>query len=162
MDLWLFTLLCLIGVAACVVVGWAVVEFFEPLFDEYEATKHGFINDLEVRLVSGRSRGRWSLLAPLHYVSAAGAQYEIHKGFPTDFATVPRWPLAFLAAGSTAHCASALHDWLLHQGTNRKDADYLFYEAALSSGVKKWRAVLMYFAMRVSVNARELFNKLRA
>ena len=57
--------------------------------------------------------GQWRLLAPLRYQSAVlGALIEVPTGALTDFASVPRLPLAYLLAGDTAHEAAVIHDFL--------------------------------------------------
>jgi len=69
--------------------------------------------------------GQWRLLAPLRYQSAVlGTLIEVPTGFLTDFASVPRLPLAYLLAGDTAHEAAVIHDFLYQrQAVEDIDAD---------------------------------------
>ena len=79
--------------------------------------------------------------------------------FTTDGASIPRpfWPL-FSPTGKHMR-AAILHDYLYqelrdnyHPGARkakRRDADKLFYLAMLDSGIGRWRAKLMYWAVRL-------------
>jgi hypothetical protein len=79
----------------------------------------------------------------------------------TDFASVPRVPIAFLLAGDTAHRPAVLHDWLIKKmPIPRTRADELFYEAMRSVGMPAWRAGMMYRA--VAAQTRHLADKLKS
>lgn len=113
-----------------------------------------FLTALEVALVSDATnsgRGTWRLIRPLIYRSDLEARmFIVPAGFITDFASVPRAPVAFLLTADSAHEASALHDWLYSsQVIPRVSADALLREAAIASGVPKWRAELMWAGVRV-------------
>lgn len=109
-----------------------------------------FLTGLDIRLISD-TQGVWELKEPLSYLSgAAGRIITVHPGFRTDFASVPRLPLAYLLAGDTCHQAAALHDYLYHTGElSRAMADLVLYEAAGASGEAWWRRALIYAAVRV-------------
>jgi hypothetical protein len=115
----------------------------------------GFINSLKVELVqdvADSGRGLWQLLEPLYYLDRPGTPLLIvPEGFVTDFASVPRIPIAFLLCGDTAHPAAALHDFLYStpHRTTRADADRILREAAISCGVPAWRAAMLYAGVRV-------------
>jgi hypothetical protein len=73
----------------------------------------------------------------------------VPAGFETDFASVPRLPLVYLAAGGTARKAAVVHDFLYRQsGVPRADADAVFLEAMKVTGQPTWRATLMWAAVR--------------
>lgn len=94
---------------------------------------------------------RWELLAPLTYVSPDGHEITVPAGYVTDFASVPRLPLAYLLTGNTAHRASVVHDWLYETGaTDRREADRIFRLAMRDSGVAGWRRALMWSAVRAA------------
>ena len=106
-----------------------------------------FINSLDVELVG---KGRWRLLSPLIYRSEIAGLIVVPAGFVTDFASVPRLPLAYLLTGDTAHSAAVVHDYLYETGTGTKaDADRVFLEAMEAIGEDRWRRTLMYWAVRI-------------
>lgn len=74
-----------------------------------------FITPLDVRLVTEESAGRgerWVLLAPLIYQSNNVGLISVPEGFTTDFASVPRLPIAYMLTGGLAKKAAVLHDFL--------------------------------------------------
>ena len=73
---------------------------------------------------------------------------EVPKGFQTDFASVPRIPLAYMLAGGTARRAAVLHDYLYTQQRDREWADDVFLAAMEADGVPWWRRKIMYAAVR--------------
>jgi len=111
-----------------------------------------FTSPLRVELVddtANEGQGDWKLLAPLKYTTNEGVKYVVPAGMVSDFASVPRRPLAYLLTGGTAHRAAVLHDWLIRDKVvPREQADDLFLEAMESVGVPNWRAMLMYQAVR--------------
>lgn len=101
-----------------------------------------FLNDLEVRLYGwGEGAANWITLTPLRYESAfLGESVYIPDEFVTDFASVPRLPLAYLLAGGRAIRPAVIHDYayqthrlpLEKGGTRpltREEADNIFREA---------------------------------
>lgn len=113
-----------------------------------------FINELKVDELEDNSndgRGTWRLLEPLIYQSDyVGKTIVVPEGFVTDFASVPRLPVAFLLAGGCGHKAAVIHDWLYtsHE-VSRADADKVLGEALEASGQPTWRAMLMYAGVRI-------------
>ena len=113
-----------------------------------------FVTDLDVRRIAEGSsdcRGTWCLLAPFVYSSdLLGKLVVVPTGFVTDFASVPRIPVAFLLAVDCAQEAAVIHDYLYtsHE-IDRATADAVFKEAALAGGSPSWRAWLMYFGVRI-------------
>lgn len=95
-------------------------------------------------------RGTWQLLAPLVYESeVAGRLFVVPEDFVTDLASVPRVPVAYLLTGGLAHGAAVVHDWLYTtHAVDRRTADAVFREAALSLGVSAWQAWLMWVGVR--------------
>ena len=77
--------------------------------------------------------------------------YVIPVGFITDFASVPRPLWWFISpTDKTVIRASLLHDYLYRTGSRtRKDADYLFHLKLLEDGTPRWKAKLMYLAVRI-------------
>jgi hypothetical protein len=110
----------------------------------------GFVKNgdrLKVELLGGN---RWRLLEPLRYDSAVlGCRLTVPDGFETDFASVPRLPLAYLIAGNRFHAPAAVHDFLYSRGfTTRKEADDVLYEAMRSEGDSRTFAFIVWTAVR--------------
>lgn len=99
---------------------------------------------------SRQSDGTWTLNRRLRYFSAVtGKRYTVPGDFNTDFASVPRLPVAYMLTANTAHQAAVLHDWLYRTGAEpRTTCDAIFYEAMVATGVPKWRAWLMWAGVR--------------
>lgn len=108
----------------------------------------GFYDNLDVTQIGP---DRWRLDAPLRYQSnAASDVIEVPAGFVTDFATVPRVPVAYLLFDGYGDRAAVIHDFLYRNGKfTRSICDQVFHEALLSDGVSRWRAAMMYAAVRV-------------
>lgn len=119
-----------------------------------------FLSALRVEQVSDTAndgRGEWELTAPLIYKSDLTSDvYIVPSGFRTDFASVPRVPIAFLLCGDSASKPAALHDFLYSAGKDgkhpvpdRATADALLKEAALAEGVPAWRAWALFLGVRL-------------
>jgi hypothetical protein len=113
-----------------------------------------FLTPLQVEEVSDGSsdgRGTWRLLATLVYESdLLKRRLTVPVGMLTDFASVPRIPIAFLLAGGAGNRAAVIHDWLYstHE-VERSVADAVFREALLAGGEPVWRAWMMYAGVRI-------------
>lgn len=101
-------------------------------------------------LVAEKDGKVWTVMQPLIYMSdVASKVFVVPEGFVTDFASVPRIPLAFLLTGDSAHQAATLHDRLYSTGElPREMADAVFKEAAIVSGEPSWKATLMWMGVR--------------
>lgn len=108
-----------------------------------------FETTLKSELVDESGGGMWELSEPLVYYSTLyDTTVTVPTGFRTDFASVPRLPLAYLLAGDTAHRPATVHDYLCRTDYPRDRADRIFLEAMESIGVPWWRRNLMYAAVR--------------
>lgn len=114
-----------------------------------------FRNELSARKKafdgSADGRGTWKLVEPLEYQSdLLKRTLTVPAGFVTDFASVPRIPVAFLLTGNSAHEAAVVHDWLYstHE-VDRATADAVFREACVACGTYGWKAWLMWAGVRV-------------
>ena len=110
-----------------------------------------FVTGLEVELLDDTDPARWRLNKALIYETTAEKLIIVPGGFETDFASVPRLPLAYLLTGDTAHRAAVLHDWLYTAPVkcSRAEADAVLREASAASGVPWWRRWLMWAAVRI-------------
>jgi uncharacterized protein DUF1353 len=100
----------------------------------------------------------WRLAEPLTYdvgVEGSGVTVTVPEGFVTDFASIPRglWNL-FPKWGRHGH-AAVVHDflywrkWYSEGSITRKRADAIFLEAMVVLGTPRWKARLMYRAVRL-------------
>jgi hypothetical protein len=97
--------------------------------------------------------GIWRLTVPLVFESDEIGHVVVPSGFETDFASVPRIPVAYFVAGDTARYAAVVHDYLYSERTvSREVADGVFLEAMKTSGVSWWRRALMHRAVRMFGN----------
>jgi len=99
-------------------------------------------------------RATWSLEGNLVYEAKNGRVFTVPSGFKTDFASVPRVPVAYWLTGDTAHLSAVLHDYLcrIHVPSDMtwKEAAEYFREAMRVEGVPSWRAYVMYWAVRLA------------
>lgn len=84
--------------------------------------------------------GAWRIEQPLIYWSALMGEIIVPVGFETDFASVPRMPLAFLFFGDRIHAPAVIHDYLcVNHWPQRKctwsQAADVFAEAMHADGV---------------------------
>lgn len=123
------------------------------------APRYGFQVPLDLRHMPD---GRWMVLTEIRYLSALTQKsYTVEGGFVMDGASVPRLPIAYWLAGSTAWLAATIHDWLYQNPhiepkavaddifAEIMDAEFYvggFYDKR--SGEPPWRAHLMAFAVR--------------
>lgn len=114
-----------------------------------------FVTPLDARKLpydgSADRRGTWKLLAPLVYASdLLGAEIVVPADFLTDFASVPRLPIAHLLAANCGHEAAVVHDWLYTTHMlSRRRADAVFEEALAVGGEPAWRVWLMWLGVRI-------------
>lgn len=92
----------------------------------------------------------WELVEPLVWDNN-DYKVTVPKGFVFDFASVPwLFQKVFPKSGRLYDRASCLHDYVYATKLfDRKTCDKLFYLAMLYDGVAKWRAWLMYIAVRL-------------
>ena len=106
-----------------------------------------FLTELKVECMTDE---RWRLVEALAYESDIAGIITVPAGFETDFASVPRIPIAYFLVGDIAHKAATVHDYLYRAGkVSRKVADNVFLEAMKISGVWAWRRYPMFWAVRL-------------
>ena len=115
-----------------------------------EHDKSKFLTQLKVELID-QGKGLWQLTAPLVFWSGFfGQEIEVPKGFVTDFASVPRIPVAYLLAGGDFQAPATLHDYLYRHGiVTRAIADGILSEACVVSGVPTWRTFIAWLGVRL-------------
>lgn len=120
----------------------------EHRFTGLSALSFGYINGI-----------KWIVLKCVSYKTKAGELSTVREGFITDFASIPRifWPILPPAGnGEDAYgIASLWHDWLYEHkqiyGRNivRKEADDIFLEIMLYTGVSPTVAYVMWSQVRM-------------
>jgi len=119
----------------------------------------GFMSELEARKVkeaNSTGRARWRLLSMLIYRSEVlDRTIVVPAMFETDFASVPRIPMAYWLAGDTAQAAAVVHDYLCVYDYTQgritwKKAARVFLEAMAFEQVPLWRRWVMYSAVLLS------------
>jgi hypothetical protein len=91
-----------------------------------------FKTELKTRLFNDDTV--WALDTPLVYQSdLLNAVITVPMGFQTDFASVPKVPIAYMFFGDRAHREAVIHDYLYRFDSipvvTREQADDVFYEA---------------------------------
>ena len=113
-----------------------------------------FLTQLEVRALQKYDEGRslWELVHPLVYQSdILLAPVDVPEGFVTDFASVPRIPVAYLLMNDVGQPAAVIHDYLYRFATcTRAQADEVLEEALNVLGVSWWRRKAMWTAVRLA------------
>ncbi len=107
------------------------------------------LSTTKIKEADGLGRARWRLNAPLVYESTLVGTVVVPDGFETDFASVPRLPLAYLFTGDSAHASAVVHDYLVGV-MNWQLAAKVFREAMEAEGVPGWRRWMMYWAVRLA------------
>jgi hypothetical protein len=108
-----------------------------------------FLGPLHVSLTD-EENNLWLLDTPLPYWSEVlKTTLIVPAGEKTNFASVPRLPLVYLACGDVGRRPATLHDYLYRTGiVTRAEADAVFREALLADGVSWWRAWMMWAGVR--------------
>lgn len=109
--------------------------------------KARLLTSLDVRYIDGRN---WMLLAPLIALVDGEKLIRVPDSFVTDFASVPRIPLAFWLFGNIGHRAAVVHDWLYSTGeVSREYADEVLKALLEEEGAGTIRANAMYAGVRL-------------
>lgn len=118
-----------------------------------------FLTDLKVQLKNG-SDSIWDLIDCLVYKSDllkeivdVPGDFKNGDYFETDFASVPRIPIAYNLFGNRAHYESVIHDFLYCKDSkpvvSRKTADEVFLEAMKLRGKSWFVRYSMYSGVRL-------------
>lgn len=108
-----------------------------------------FLTELDVKCIDD---GKWELASSLRYESDILGKIAVSTGFQTDFASVPRVPIAYMLFGDRAHRESVLHDYLYRidaiPSATRSQADDVFLEAMKERGKGYFVRYAMYWGVR--------------
>ena len=105
-----------------------------------------FIDDLSITKVAENPKPIFRLNHQFRFRSKIyQGIINVPEGFPTDFASVPRLPLAYLAAGGCGDEAAVIHDFLFSTHlVGFMVANKIFLEAMKCMGVSLWRRNVMF------------------
>jgi len=112
-----------------------------------------FLSSLVVRKLAGKKdKANWEVIEPLIYESKLLKRViTVPKGFVTDFASVPRLPIAYSWAGNIAQASATVHDLLYQKHEISKTrADMVFLEAMKAEKVPFLKRQIMYWAVSVA------------
>lgn len=106
-----------------------------------------YLDSLHVEAIGG---GKFKLLDEFRYYSPVyGGTIIVPQGFITDFDSVPRLPVVYMAVANVAQRAAVIHDYLYSkQLTSRRLADNVFYEAMRVDSINIFRAYSMWLGLR--------------
>ena len=97
---------------------------------------------------------RWQLLEPLVYESDIVGRVVVPGGFRTDFASVPRVPIAYWCWGGRCHHEAVIHDYLFRLGAKPDctfaQANDVFLEAMEARGKSAWVRYPMWLGVQFS------------
>ncbi len=86
------------------------------------------------------------------YFKIDDQEFQIPPNFKTDLASIPKiaWPIMAPAHSSLIR-AAIVHDWFYRKTCdfNRKETDLIFYHMLINDGVSKFKASIMYYAVRL-------------
>jgi hypothetical protein len=121
-----------------------------------------FLSELDAHLLNDDSI--WMLDKDLVYQSdLLNAIITVRAGFQTDFASVPRVPIAYMFFGDKAHRESVLHDYLYRIDSvpivTESQANSVFLEAMTLRGKPWWVRKCMYWG--VCLGGFSAFHKLK-
>lgn len=108
-----------------------------------------FLTELDARLKDDDRV--WILGASLIYKSDILGLIEVPEGFETDFASVPRVPIAYTLFGDRAHRESVIHDFLYRTDclpvATFSQANNVFLEAMECRGKGWFVRKMMYWGV---------------
>lgn len=106
-----------------------------------------FANSLKVEELDD---GTKKLLEPLFYNARGLTLITVPAGFITDYDSVPRLLGIYVMFKGLSVRSPVVHDYMYSMAKYpRKYADKTFFEAMLSEGVTKWKAYVMFIAVRL-------------
>lgn len=97
----------------------------------------------------------YTLTSRLSYITNLGDKITVPKHFKTNFASVPRIAKFYVDDDDwQIRAPSVVHDYLYSKvsadlGFNRKQADEILLEAMLGLGMRKTKALLIYYILRL-------------
>jgi hypothetical protein len=112
-----------------------------------------FKNKLKIEAVE--KEDSYLLTSHLSYITNLGDKITVPKHFKTNFASVPRVAKVYIDDDDwQIRAPSVIHDYLysaesIELGFTRKQADEVLLEAMMGLGMRKTKALLIYFVLRL-------------
>jgi hypothetical protein len=112
-----------------------------------------FKEGLKIEAVQGENA--FKLTAPFVYTTYNGYIVTVPKGFKTNFASVPRLAKFYVDDNDwQIREPSVIHDFLYSAdskslGYDRKEADGILFEAMVGLGMRRSKAALIYYILRM-------------
>ena len=112
-----------------------------------------FKNKLKIEAVE--KEDSYLLTSRLSYITNLGDKITVPKHFKTNFASVPRVAKVYIDDDDwQIRAPSVIHDYLysaesIELGFTRKQADEVLLEAMMGLGMRKTKALLIYFVLRL-------------
>ncbi len=112
-----------------------------------------FKNKLKIEAVDGEDF--YILTSRFTYVTNLGDKIIVPRGFKTNFASVPSFARFYIDDSHwTIRPGSVIHDYLYSAqsadlGFTRKQADEVLLETMIGLGMRKTKAMLIYFTLRL-------------
>lgn len=107
------------------------------------------ISDNGQLLLSPGGAYQWTVVRAWRYAMAGqDVHIIVPAGFQSDLASVPRLFWAIVPPYGKHLEASIMHDYLCYSGWSRAKADREFLHAMKRAGVKRWRRMVMFWAVR--------------
>lgn len=95
----------------------------------------------------------WELVADFRVLIDTNETKEfisVPKGYRTDLASVPRIFWSIIPPFGNYSKAAVVHDYLYYtQSYTRKECDQVFYDFMIVNDVYKWKAKIMWLAVRM-------------
>lgn len=100
---------------------------------------------------------------PFEYYTSNQEIVSVPVGFKTDFASVPWFFRRIIPATGKYNEATVIHDYLCYLSNrmqyNRRKADRVFHDAMIDLGVYKYKALIIYFGVRIYTEMLLLYKK---
>jgi hypothetical protein len=116
---------------------------------EREGLMAKFCSDLDCKLKNSDSV--WNIDSPLIFESDILGKIIVPQNFQTDFASVPRVPIAYTMFGDRAHMESVIHDYLYRKDSvpqaTYSQANDVFLEAMKVRGKSFFVRYAMYWGV---------------
>jgi alpha-D-ribose 1-methylphosphonate 5-phosphate C-P lyase len=111
----------------------------------------GKFRGLPLKLARGK-KGLWVTLNSISFQDAEGDIWEAPSGSITNGASIPRFFWRVIGPPMTGEYveAAVIHDvYCVNKDVHYVEVHKMFYNACRASGVKWWKANLMYWAVRL-------------
>lgn len=133
----------------------SLVCFTDTSFaQDLESSGHGagprFVGNLVIEDINDPSGRLFRLTKPFGYIDSKDIEWRAEAGAEIDGASIPRifWPVIGSPYVGLYRRASVIHDFYIkHKFRRWQDVHRVFYDAMITAGVKKTKALFMFGAV---------------